>query len=439
MLAESLSISRATVTASFAHLQSEGYLEAAIGSGTFVSADLPAEPGTPSALAIERAEPESFQLSAYGSALERTGALESAAMPGSIDFREGRPAFDAFPYHIWRRLVARAIRAGARRFDYAVDPAGHPGLRAAVAAYLGRVRAVRCTSDDVVIVTGAQQAIDLTARILLEPGDVVALEEPGYRGAQGAFAAHGAQLCGVRVDHEGLRIDELAACGLPRLVYVTPSHQFPAGFVLSLARRLELLRWASRARAVVFEDDYDSAFRYGGAPVAALQGLDAEGRVIYAGSFSMTMFPALRIGYAVIPAPLRPVFVQAKALCDRQSPIVEQCALADFIDEGHFERHVRRMRTLYGRRREVLVAALRRHLGEVEILGDNAGLHVTARLPVADDERFVARAADLGVTVATTAACYVETPRPHEFIFGFANLDESTIEAGIARLVTALI
>jgi GntR family transcriptional regulator/MocR family aminotransferase len=439
MLAESLSISRATVTASFAHLQSEGYLEAAIGSGTFVSTELPDEPAARSGTAAEPAQHESFRLSAYGASLERTGALEPPRIAGNVDFRDGRPAFDAFPYHIWRRLVARAIREGGRRFDYAPDPAGHPPLREAIAAYLGRVRAVECTADDVVIVTGSQQAIDLTARILIEPGDIVAIEEPGYRGAQRTFAAQGAELCGVRVDNEGMRVDELAACGPVRLVYVTPSHQFPTGVVLSLARRLELLRWASRARAVVFEDDYDSAYRYGGAPIAALQGLDTDGRVVYVGTFSKTMFPALRIGYVVIPAPLRHVFVQAKAFCDRQSPIVEQCALADFLNEGHFERHVRRMRALYRSRREVLLAALRRHAGDVEVIGDSAGMHLMARLPVDDDDRFVARAAKAGVTLATTRSCYLDAPRPHEFIFGFAEVDEAAIDAGVARLAEALL
>jgi len=267
-------------------------------------------------------------------------------------------------------------------------------LREAIAAYLGRGRGIACTARDVTIVNGSQQAIDLVARVLIEPGDVVALEEPGYLGAQRTFSAHGADMRAIAVDHDGIRVDllERYAAGA-RLVYVTPSHQFPLGSLLAATRRRALLAWAERNSAIVVEDDYDSAYRYEGRPIPALYGIDTSGRVVYVGTFSKTMFPALRIGFVVAPPALREVIQAAKGFADRQSPILEQRALASFIVEGGFERHLRRMRVLYRARREALLAALRRHIGDgLEVSGESAGMHLVVRLPLLETDRFIERA-----------------------------------------------
>lgn len=439
-LAEMLGVSRTTLTSTFAQLISEGYLFATVGSGTFVSTDLPDDTAAPDDVCEPRLAGNAIRLSAYGTSVANAEPLEPPRSPGAIDFRDGRPAFDQFPYEAWRRCVARHVRAGPNAFDYSSDPAGVLPLREAIAAYLVRARAVHCDAGDVVIVTGSQQAIDLVARILVEPGDVVALEDPGYPGAQRTFAAHGADVQGVPVDAEGLRVDLLRKLAGPvRLVYVTPSHQFPLGAVLSFSRRLELLRWAERNETIVVEDDYDSAYRYEGRPIPALQGLDTCGRTMYLGTFSKTMFPALRLGYLVVPRALRPVVVAAKAFCDRQSPTLEQRALADFIADGSFERHLRRMRVFYRERRAALLDALRRHIGErAEIVGDSAGMHLVVRFTGGDQAGLVARAHRAGVTLKPTRPHYLGCARTDEFVFGFAEHSPATIEDGVQRLARAL-
>jgi GntR family transcriptional regulator/MocR family aminotransferase len=440
LLAETLGVSRSTLTSTFAQLISEGYLYAQTGSGTFVSRDLPEDTAAFDGSVAPRTGERACRLSTFGQGLTKAAPLEAPREAGAIDFRDGRPAFDHFPYDAWRRALTRFVRNGADVFDYGSDPAGEPALREAIAAYLGRARAVHCDPRDIVIVSGSQQAIHLIARILLEPRDAVVVEEPGYPGAQRTFAAHGADVRGVPVDDEGLRVDRLRDLRGPvRLVYVTPSHQFPLGAVMSYPRRLELLRWAGANETIVVEDDYDSAYRYEGRPIPALQGLDPAGRTLYAGTFSKTMFPALRLGYVVLPRSLRDVFVGAKAFCDRQSPALEQRALADFIADGSFERHLRRMRVLYRERREALLAALRRHVGErAEVIGDRAGMHLVVRLHGVDEAALCARALRAGVALKSTRSHYLYGGPGGEFIFGFAEHSPQTIEEGIARLARAL-
>src|SRR5579875_3649205 len=323
-LSASLRISRATVVQSFAQLIGEGYLEARRGSGTYVSAQLPDrfDRSLPPQ-GVERAPSALIELSAFGEELRRAGPLELRVSARAVNFRDGRPAFDRFPMKTWRKLIARHSCASAAMLDYTSDPAGHRPLREAIARYLSRARAVRCQADDVVIVGGSQQAIDLASRLLIDRGDAVAIEDPGYPGAWRNFLAQGARLVPVSVDEQGVRVDRLfeQRGRTIRLIYVTPSHQFPTG-----------------------------------------------------GTFSKVLFPALRIGYVVVPRGLADVFIRAKAYSDRQSPLVEQYALADFIDEGHFERHLRRMRRLYERRRDTLVAELKRAFGDrVVIRGESAG------------------------------------------------------------------
>jgi GntR family transcriptional regulator/MocR family aminotransferase len=434
-LAEALGVSRSTITSSFAQLHSEGYLEATTGSGTFVSLDLPDETTGERSHHDGSPSDASIRLSTYGASLAEAGPLEPPRVAGAIDFRDGRPAFDAFPFAAWRRCIAQSIGADGAWLDYSADPAGDPGLREAIAAYLRRARAVRARAQDVVIVSGSQQAIDIIARVLIGPGDVVALEEPGYLGAQRTFAANGADLRAIPVDADGIRVDLLAGdAAQARLAYVTPSHQFPLGVVLSAERRRGLLAWAESAGAIVVEDDYDSAYRYEGRPIPALAGLDVSGRVVYVGTFSKTMFPALRIGYVVVPPALHGVVLAAKAFSDRQSPILEQRALATFIAEGSFERHLRRMRVLYRARRERLLAALARAFGDdAEVIGDRAGMHLVVRLRGAD-AAFTARALRAGVALMSTDAHHLHGGVAGEYIFGFAEHDEATIDEGIARL-----
>src|SRR5262249_12739673 len=315
----------------------------------------------------KNAAPESRQvaprksLSEYGARLKpMPTAFRDPEGKREINFIYGVPDLNLFPIRQWSRLLSRHCRAAHKdALSYVSDNLGYRPLREAIAAYLGRSRAVRCSPDDVFIVNGAQQALDLVARVLLDKGDRVALEEPGYPGARLLFQAHGAEIHPVRVDSQGLQTNRLS--GLPagvKLVYITPSHQFPLGMSLGLARRLELLAWAESEGVLIIEDDYDSEYRYAARPNPALQGLDRAGSVIYVGTFSKVMYPGLRIAYMAVPADLADVLSRAKWLADRQSPMLEQYALADFIESGWLERHIRRMRLLYGGRREATVAAL---------------------------------------------------------------------------------
>ena len=318
-------------------------------------------------------------------------------------------------------------------FDYRTGGAGHDGLRQEIAAYVARSRAVRCEPDQVVVVNGSQQALDLCARLLLDAGDEVAFEDPGYQGARQIFLASGARLRPARVGPEGVEPSSLGRG--TRLLYVTPSHQFPSGASLSVARRLELIEWARRNRAAILEDDYDSEYRYNGPPLPAMQGLAGGGGVIYIGTFSKVMFPGLRIGYVIAPRGLAPAFARAKWLADRQTPVLEQAVLADFLREGHLERHIRRMRRLYGRRREALIESLDRHFGARAVVrGEPAGMHVLVRF---QDAGIAARAVSNRVHVEASAAYYMRSPPENEFVFGFSAISERTIREGVRRLAAA--
>ena len=329
-------------------------------------------------------------------------------------------------------MVARHLRGpGSSLFDYAGTATGYPPLREEIAAYIARSRAVRCTPEQVLVVNGSQQALDLCARLLLDPGDEVAFENPGYQGAREIFVACGARFAPAHLDSDGLSATALSDHA--RLVYCTPSHQFPTGVSMSVTRRLELIEWARRRGAAIIEDDYDSEYRYSGPPMPSMQGLAGGAPVIYIGTFSKVMFPGLRIGYLVVPPKLGAAFARAKWLTDRQTPLLEQAALADFLREGHLERHIRRMRRLYGRRRAVLVEALAKHFGNRAVmLGDDAGMHVLIRFA---DPHLPERALANKVALATSSQYYLGTPPRNEFVFGFSSLTERAIREGIRRLV----
>jgi GntR family transcriptional regulator/MocR family aminotransferase len=314
--------------------------------------------------------------------------------------------------------------------------AGFNPLRQAVASYLRRQRGVRCTAEQVVIISGAQQALDILSRLLLSQGDEVLVETPGYRDAFTLFEVHGARLVPLPVDEDGFPVEDIPDLCCARLAFVTPSHQFPRGGTLSLARRLALLDWAQEQEAFIIEDDYDSELRYDGLPLSALQGLDQGGHVIYLGTFSKVLFPALRLGYIVLPPSLLRPFFNAKSLVDRGAPTLTQAAVADFIDEGHFERHLRRLRKAYGRRHRALVSALETHLaGRVRYSSDPAGLHVMLYLPPHfREQRIVRRAAALGVGVYPGAPYHLQQPIPPSILLGYSGLDESQIVEGVRRL-----
>jgi GntR family transcriptional regulator/MocR family aminotransferase len=357
-----------------------------------------------------------------------------------------RPALNEFPLEEWRRLTLKHYRAKDQSMlDYEGESQGYEPLREAIAAYLRHARAVKCDADQVVIVSGAQQAIDLIAKILINRGDRVALENPGYLGARRVFLAHGAELSPAPVDESGIIVDSLnskSKSGL-KLVHVTPSHQFPTGVTLSLSRRLDLLCWAEKTGAMIVEDDYDSEFRFNSRPIPSLQGLANGDSVIYVGTFSKVLFPSLRVGYLVAAPWLARVFARAKWLADLQTPSIEQRVLADFINEGHLERHLRRMRTLYDNRRQTLVRALETHFGDlVTIIGENAGMSLMIRLRSGlDDDEIERRALASGVGLIGARIYYLEQERPQntaEFLLGYAGLSERRIREGARRLAKIL-
>ena len=441
-LASDLGVSRTTILLAFDQLLAEGYVTGRVGSGTYVASELPdtalraAGDGAAARPARERAR----RLSEYG---ERLGAeiVLPPPRPGAVryDFRYGLPPVEEFPHDTWRRILARRLRlASIRSLQYG-PPEGHGPLREAIAGYLARSRAVNCTPEQVLVVNGSQQALDLVTRVLVDPGDAVVVEEPHYQGARTVFQAAGARLVAVPVDAEGLDAAAIPDTGLrTRIAYVTPSHQFPSGGVMTLARRLALLSWAERAGAYVLEDDYDSEYRYCGRPLESLQGLDRAGRVIYTGTFSKVMFPSMRVGYIVPPEPLVETFTKAKWLADRHSPTLEQEALAEFISEGHFERHLRRSRTRNAARRAALLGALDEQFGDrVGIEGANAGIHVIAWLrdmPFSGVGDFVERARAEGVGIYSVAPYYLDPPERAGLLLGYASLSERDIREGIARL-----
>lgn len=438
-LAKSLGLSRTTVTQGYDQLLSEGYLQTRPGSGTYVCEQLPEILLETDMVARQSQPVVDIPLSAYGQRVNQS-PLRHFKNSFEISFRYGHPALDLFPVELWRKLLSKHCRATTQWLNYTDESFGYQPLRNAIANYLNRARAVRCTPDQILITNGSQQALSLITQLLVNPDDSVAIEEPGYRGARHIFRASGANLLPIRLDRDGLMVEALIDHGeIPRLVYVTPSHQFPTGALLSLPRRLALLQWAQKTGALIVEDDYDSEYRYGGRPIPSLQGLDSYASVLYVGTFSKVMFPSIRLGYLVLPESLVAVFGKAKWLADRQPPTLSQYALAEFIAAGHLERHIRKMRLCYEQRRNVLVNALYEHFGQaVEIFGDSAGLHIMAKLPLGmSDEDAIAKAARVGVEICSAQVQY-ETPRnTGEFVLGYTAINEDQIKAGIHRIAKA--
>jgi len=346
-LAEEYEVSRNTVVFAYEQLLAEGYVESKVGSGTCVARAIPDELLTVRAAAM----PARNRLSNRGPISMRGKLLSSKPIrlltipTPARPFQSGLPDTSAFPFKIWSRLLARHWRRPNRDLLAYGDPSGHRPLREAIAAYLRTSRAVQCDTDQVIVVNGSQQALDLAARLLIDPGDLALVEDPGYPGARIALQAAGARLARLPIDAEGANISSITGRVTgARLIVVTPSHQFPLGVTMSVTRRLALLDFANRSGAWIMEDDYDSEYRYRGKPLPSLQGLDRTGRVIYMGTFSKTLFPSLRLGFLVLPHDLVEYFRRARSATDGHSPITEQAVLADFITEGHYARHIRRMR-----------------------------------------------------------------------------------------------
>lgn len=430
-MAAFLGVSRGTVSQAWDQLIAEGYLETTQGSGTFVCRELPDR------LLVTRRTNRAgsmqdvrVRLSRYGAGLTEDWRRVSSTN-SVIRFSPGIPDREHFPFPLWRRLMGRHLRKlSPPIFNYVEHSVGDDRLRSEIATYVTRLRAVHCSPEQVIIVNGSQQALDLCARLLIETGDEVGFENPGYAGARRVFASLGARLLPLAIDANGAVVRNLPHKA--RLVYVTPSHQYPTGVSMSLARRLELIEWAKASGAVIIEDDYCSEYRYSGPPLPSLQGLASGVAIVYLGTFSKVMFPGLRVGYIVSPPSLVPFFRRAKWLADTQTPMLEQAALADFLCEGHMERHIRRMRRLYGLRREALLASLHKYFGnQAQILGDAAGMHAMVRF---DDRGVARRAIRNKVELVSADAYYLAQAPGNEFLFGFSALPERVIQEGIRRL-----
>jgi GntR family transcriptional regulator/MocR family aminotransferase len=427
-LARRLSVSRNTVALAYERLAAEGFLVGRVGDGTFVAAD---QHG-----AVRDRRAPSGDVRAC--ALWASAGAELLAPPATVayDFRVGAPDPRLFPLAEWRRCIARELRPASVFAPGADEAGGHAGLRRAIARHIGVSRSVHAVADDVLVTHGTQQALDLIGRVLLEPGACVAVEEPGYVRVRQLFARLGARVVGVPVDAEGLDVSAIPRAA--RLVYVTPSHQFPLGIAMSLERRIALLAWASSRRAVVVEDDYDSEFRFNGRPLDPLQSLDRDGRVIYVGSFSKVMRPVVRLGFLVAPASLLPALRAAKQLTDSSGVLPTQAALARFIDEGSLAKHIRKAAREYAVRHERIVTVVRRDFARwLEMIPSSAGLHVAARVTAGasiDLVRVLSDAQDAGVRVYPLSRFCHDPPAQPGLVIGYGVIPTSKIDEGLRRL-----
>jgi len=425
VLAADLGVSRVTVEGAYGQLEAEGYLRRKIGGGTFAALAL-----TPTRMS---AKPKAnASLSRRGDAIVAAGGCRDTRTPSA--FAGGSPDLAAFPLDTWHKLGNRlARRDGCALLGYG-DPQGLASLRLAIAQYLNQSRGVRCDAEQVLILTSSQQALQLIATLLLDPGDAVWVEDPCYEGARTAFAASGASLVPVPVDTDGMNASLAPRQSAPRLIYTTPSHQYPTGASLSLARRMALLELARERQCWIVEDDYDSEFHYDGRPLPALQGLDRHDRVLYVGTFSKVLFPALRLAYLVLPPSLVEAFTLARTVQDGHTTQWTQAITAAFIEEGHFAAHLRQMRQLYRSRRDLLQEELTRQLsGWLDPLPTAGGLKMAAWLPSGTEQAATREAARLGVGTPGMSQLYLG-PARDGWLLGFAALDNVSIRAGVEVL-----
>lgn len=431
-LARKLAVSRNTVAIAYEQLAAEGLIEGRVGAGSFVTDSHPPA-GVARRAPAGKVPPRAVW--------RRVAVRETPAMPRApFDFGVGVPDYTRFPLTTWRRLLARELRASARPLASYAHPAGHPALRAAIARHIGVSRAVRASADDVIVTAGAQHAFDLVGRVLLDPGAAVAIENPGYARVRLLYETHGARVVPVPVDDEGIVVEALPARA--RLVYVTPSHQFPLGVTMSLRRRTALLAWAERRGAVVLEDDYDSEFRFGGRALDPLQSLDRAGRVIYVGSFSKVLVPGLRLGFLVAPASLQPALQAARQLSDWHGDIAPQGALAEFIDSGGLARHIRAVTREYEARYGRIAAAIDRAFAStLRLVPASAGLHLAATFVPGvrtTGGGVVREAAARGVKVGALGECHLGRAERDGLVIGFGAIPSALIDEGLDRLARAI-
>ena len=436
-LASELGISRISVLSAYAQLLAEGYFQTRVGAGTAVSRSLPDQAVSPEARSVRVATPPRIPGSLAKHAPLSYPISNAPWRRGWGAFGVGQVAFDQFPFQVWNSLMTRHQRSVSTRYlDYG-DPMGLKSLREAIAVYLATARGVRCTADQIMIVSGSQQALDICARVLLKAGSRVWMEEPGYRFARSVFALNDCRIVPVPVDQEGLNIAwGIKRCRNARAVLVTPSHQYPLGFTMSASRRLQLLDWAESSRAWILEDDYDSEYQFENMPISCLQGLDRNARVIYIGTFSKVLFPSLRLGYLVIPSELVERFRAVRVAMDISPAIFSQAVLADFIREDHFSRHIRRMRLLYRERRNALVENLRSALGSVvEVTGEQAGMHLCVLLNGICDREIAQRAALADLWLVPLSSSYVGSKGSRQgFILGFGSTSVEEMPGAVKKL-----
>lgn len=436
--AQALGVARNTVLWALERLQAEGYVVARVGDGSYVAPDLAALRTRPARKASTPLQPATG-LSQRGRLIAETALRWRPPTAAVRAYRIGTPAVDAFPFELWSRLergLPERVRQDTAQY---LSPAGHPPLREAIAQWLLVSRGIRCEAEQVLVTSGSQQAIDLIARLLLDPGDEVLLEDPGYLGIRACLVSHGVSACPVPVDEHGLSISEGAArWPNARMAVVTPTHQFPLGVHMGLSRRLELLEWARQHKAWVVEDDYDGEFQYGTHRIPALCSLPNNERVLYVGTFSKTLHPGLRLGFIVLPASLVDAFTSAKSLSDRHSPGAVQAVLARFISEGHLLRHLRRMRELYQERQGVMIDSLRRASGGALQLAPAAqGMHIAHEIERSDDARLSRRAGEAGVYLAPLSMYCVQARR-RGWLFGYAGFDVNALRHAARTLAPLL-
>ncbi len=437
-------LSRGTILAALDELQAEGYVEGRRGSGTYVSQILPEHLLPSQQIADQELSanaPPGPHLSAYAT---RVRPFILPVKPENSAFRTNLPALDLFPTTLWAQLTGRRLRSATTRDLLGCEAQGYRPLRQAIADYAHTSRGIQCVPEQVIVVSGVQEGLDLAARLLLNPGDKVLVEDPGYQGAYAVFGAIGARIVSMRLDSEGAAPKEFDFRG-SRFVYVTPGHQYPVGMTMSLQRRLQLLAWAKKYGTPIFEDDYDSEFRFSGRPIPAMQGLDHGGKVIFCGSFNKVMFPSLRLGYLVVPRNLVEVFACTKAMTTRHQSLLDQAVLCDFIEQGHLGRHLRRMRKIYQERYSILRESAQQYLAEyLEIATIEAGLQTVGRLDAnlaglgISAEMIAQRAAAVDIDVVPLSRYCHKASIPEALQIGFAAVREREIQRGVLKLASVL-
>jgi GntR family transcriptional regulator/MocR family aminotransferase len=433
VLAQELNLSRNTVRTAYDQLAAEGFFNGKVGSGSYVAQ-------TPMITRSRKPPKTVAPQSRYASRLRGIKDFEIGRLHRGLRFnlQYGEPIHDLVAIDAWRRELAHAAAHTSTNYPAAQ---GILSLREAVCEYLLRRRGMTCAPGDVLIVCGTQQAMTLTAQVLVDPGDTVVIEDPHYFSARHVAEAHGARIVPVRTDENGLVCKDLPASA-PKLIFATPSHQFPGGSLMSMTRRIELLRYADRRKCWIFEDDYDSEFRYDTQPMPALSALDASDRVIYAGSFSKVMFPSLRLGYIVMPAALRTEFIAAKRINDMGCPAIEQAAMARYISSGGFDRHLRRTVQIAKRRRKALLDGLQRvGLGHFSVPDSRAGMHAVVWLPHMSHAKcaeLIAYASERGLGLHPIAPFYKRPPRTPGLLMGYASVSVTEIEAAMQLVAESI-